>query len=274
MAKHNKKRNVGLIHEQLVRYASEKIVEGKKDMATKAMQILNHHFKEGTELYKEFRLFNSLVHTDIEEKSIARRIIKESRQACKDHDLKKLTQEKSSLIRSINHRIDENSFYDQRIEEYKVFATVQSLLNEWRGASSLSPSDIVKYETVLEEWLTRSKKESTMEKVPQADPLALKIMIEKFNKKYSNFNKHQMHLLECKLLGNEEKIAHQIGEIKEHALNCLDKFYSLCENKVLNDKRKVVEQKIKNLQIDSQDETVKKALIISHLVQELEANDE
>ena len=28
MAKHNKKRNVGLMHEQLIRYASEKIVEG------------------------------------------------------------------------------------------------------------------------------------------------------------------------------------------------------------------------------------------------------
>ena len=48
MAKHNKKRNVGLIHEQLVRYASEKIVEGKKSIAENAVNVLNSHFEEGS----------------------------------------------------------------------------------------------------------------------------------------------------------------------------------------------------------------------------------
>ena len=40
MAKHNKKRNVGLIHEQLVRYASEKIVEGKKKIAENSKIVM------------------------------------------------------------------------------------------------------------------------------------------------------------------------------------------------------------------------------------------
>ena len=60
MSNHNKKRNVGLIYEQLIRYASKCILEGKTDRAEIAMQIMKEHFRPGTELYKEFRLFNAL----------------------------------------------------------------------------------------------------------------------------------------------------------------------------------------------------------------------
>jgi hypothetical protein len=81
MAKHNKKRNVGLIHEQIVRYASERVVDGDEAKTKKAISILSNHFRAGTELYKEFRLFNSLVHTNVSSKAIARRIIIESKDA-------------------------------------------------------------------------------------------------------------------------------------------------------------------------------------------------
>ena len=274
MAKHNKKRNVGLIHEQLVRYASEKIVEGKKKIAENAVSVLNKHFIEDTELYREFRLFNSLVHTRTSDKHIARRIIAESREACKVHDKKTLTAEKSKLIQSINHKIDENTFYNQRIENYRVFATVQALLNEWRGSAKLSPSEVVGYETVLEEWITRNDETPEMRKNPHADPLALKIMTEKFNKKYASFNKDQIQLLEYKLMGDDNKVVSQIDKIKNNAKSSLSKFYSTCENKTLNEKREIVERNITNLSSSADDETIKKSLIISHLIREMEESNE
>ena len=61
MAKHNKKRNVGLIHEQLVRHASEKIVDGHKKQAKIAINILDKHFGERSALQKEFRDRKSVV---------------------------------------------------------------------------------------------------------------------------------------------------------------------------------------------------------------------
>jgi len=274
MAKHNKKRNVGLIHEQLVRYASEKIVEGKRSIAEKAIDVLNNHFEEGTELYREFRLFNSLVHTRTSNDDLARRIIKESKEACKIHDGKKLRSEKSDLIRSINHRIDETYFYNQRVENYKIFATVQALLNEWRGGSNLSPKDVVDYEIVLEEWISRKDKKVTMDKNIDANPLTFKIMSEKFNKKYAGFDKHQMALLEYKLLGKDDKVEEKIKNLKVQATLAIESFYSNCDNPTLVEKRVIVEEKIKNLPINSNDETIKKALIISHLTRELVAENE
>ena len=275
MAKHNKKRNVGLIHEQLVRFASEKIVEGAKNKAEVALEVLNQHFNQDSQLYKEFRLFNALVHTHASSTDIARRIIVESKVACKNHDSTQLRTEKSSLIRSVNHRLNDCGFYDKRINEYRIFATVQALLNEWRGANRLSPDEIVLYETTLENWLVRPQSGETLEQSKKADPLALKIMIEKFNKKYSRrLNKDQSALLEHALSGNTASTKNKIEEMKVAAQKNLAKFYNSCDNRVLLEKRSMLESKISSLNVDCEDSTIKKALMLSKLVEELEENNE
>ena len=64
MAKHNKKRNVGLLHEQLVRHASEMTVEGNQEKTAEAVDILMKHYSKNSELLKEFRLFGR-VHISI-----------------------------------------------------------------------------------------------------------------------------------------------------------------------------------------------------------------
>lgn len=268
MAKHNKKRNVGLIHEQLIRFASEKIVAKDKAGADVAISILDEHFAVGTELHKEFRLFNALIHTTISESSIAKRIIQESKAACKNHDAKKLRSEKSCLIKSINHKIDDKSVYSKRLAEYRVFATVQALLNEWRGGGKLSPVEIVKYETVLENWLTRAEEKVDLNKNDNANPLVLKIMIEKFNKKYAGeLNEEQAKLLEYKLEANTPAIIAQIDKIKKAALQTLEEFCSSADNKVLNGKKDLVESNIQALEPSANDTSIIKALMLSKLIE-------
>ena len=274
MAKHNKKRNVGLIHEQLVRYASEKIVVGQKENAEHVMSILNEHFKDDSHLYREFRLFNALVHTRVQNRDTARRIIEESKTACKNHDDNQLRAEKSRLIKAINHDLDQAGFYSRKIPEYKVYATVQTLLNEWRGDNRLSPAERVKYECVLEEWLTRDPSENTLSQNSKANPLAFKIMIEKFNKKYSTLNKDQARLLELKLLGDISGMKDHVSRIKTKAGSIIENFYHTCSNEVLLEKRALVEKKIYEIKESADDVSVKQALVLSALIQEMEDNDE
>ena len=111
MAKHNKKRNVGLLHEQLVRHASQMTVEGNSAAADKTIKILIEYFSEGTELLREFRLFSALAHPRVGNPDVARRIVEESRRACSDHDPHALNKEKSALIREINHSININNLF-------------------------------------------------------------------------------------------------------------------------------------------------------------------
>jgi len=65
MTKHNKKRNVGIIYELFTRHISSLVIEGKKREVKKATKILERRFRKGTELYKEFRLFNALVNASV-----------------------------------------------------------------------------------------------------------------------------------------------------------------------------------------------------------------
>ena len=270
MAKHNKKRNVGLIYEQLMRFASNCVLEEDQSRAKKAIDILCRYFKPGTELYREFRLFNSLVDSNVSNKETARRIIEESKRACLKHDVNQLRKEKSSLIKEINHSLGQSSFYNQKSPKYRTLTTVQALLNEWRGSSVLGPADTVKYENVLEEWLSRPDTSVSSIKKEDANPLTLNIMINKFKQKYENkMNKEQASLFES-YLHNKDDVSQKVEFIKSRATKVMKEYFYGCENKILLEKRPAVEEKINNLQIGSDQDAVSKALVLSSLINEME----
>ena len=272
MAKHNKKRNVGLLHEQLVRHASEMTVEGNADKATQAIDILMKHFQEDTELLKEFRLFSSLIHTRVSNKEIAKRIINESKKACENHNPTDLMKEKSSLIKDINHIIDREDFYNQRIQNYKLFSTVQALLYEWRGRSQLSPDERIKYEIVLEEHLTREESDTSLQKTENANPLVLSLMIEKFNKKYDKvLTNGQKALLEAKLSGEDQKVIDLSNAIKSDAVNMIEDYFKNCSSKFLANKKQNLMEQVTHYEPNDSDESISKALTLSSLLRELES---
>ena len=271
MAKHNKKRNVGLLHEQLVRHASQMTVEGDRKRADQAISILIEHFTEGSELLREFRLFSALAHPRVESGDVARRIVEESRRACSDHDPHKLNKEKSLLIREINHVINRNDFYNQRVENYRVYSTVQALLNEWRGAGNLTPDERVRYEIVLERHLTRDFAQESLDLKENADPLVYNLMVEKFNKKYDGkLTDQQTNLLKSKLLGDEDAVINKSKIIRLEAKAAVENFYKDCDNKVLNEKKDHLLLKINEYSPTNTDESVAKALMLSDLIKELE----
>ena len=274
MAKHNKKRNVGLLHEQLVRHASEMTVEGNRGSAETALKILVNFFKKDSELFNEFRLFSALAHPSVPDKDIARKIIEESRRACSRHDPHKLDKQKSRLIKEINHSLNRPDFYNQRIDNYKIFSTIQALLNEWRGKNCLSPDERVKYELVLENHLTRNINEANLEANDKADPLIFNIMIEKFNKKYgSKLLPNQRTLLENKLLGNNDEVLRLSELAKLEALKSISEYYRECDNDFLLSKRDSLVEKVNSYLPQDTDESTTRALLLYNLIEELGVKD-
>ena len=275
MAKHNKKRNVGLLHEQLVRHASEMTVDGLNEQANLAIKILVEFFNKDSELLKEFRLFSALAHPRVVSKDIAKRIIEESRRACEDHDPHKLNREKSRLIKEINYKIDRQDFYNQRVENFKVLSTIKALLNEWRGKTALSPSERVQYELVLENHLTRKPSESNLKAQKDADPLILNIMIEKFNTKYgSRLGKEQRDILESLFDDNQDALVEKTLSIKEKARQMVESYYENCDNDILISKKEFLKKRIDEFSPSSTDESITKALMLADLIKELEEKEE
>jgi hypothetical protein len=196
--KHNKRRNTGLLYEFLARHAAEGIVDGDEKCAKLSIKLLRKHFKEGSELQREFRLFRALIGSYVADRETAERIVDSARNAARSYDSKKLDHEKSLLIRNINHTFNDEGFYDKRIDEYRLFATVQTLLNEWRQEV---PSDIVRiavYEADLIEHLLQPKQNNVLDEAidDRADDLTVSLMAKKISNKHKDvMNEEQTALL-------------------------------------------------------------------------------
>jgi hypothetical protein len=275
MAKHNKKRNVGLIHEQLVRYVASSLIAKDKKSAGGAVKIITKHFKPGTELYREFRLFNALINLPVGSKSLAERILTESKKSAATHDPQKLRREKSILIKDINTQLSESRrFYDIKIPNYRLFATVQTILNEWRGKNKLDLTVRAKYEEQIVEWLARSE-EPEIIKENEADPLVRQLMFQKFEKKYRDaLSDRQKVVLEVSILSGPKEFVEIVRETKTQSLESIKKFKRTCDNKILMEKINDVCHRVESLQEVKSDDVIAKTLHLVHLIEEMEDKDE
>lgn len=196
--KHSKKRNVGLLYEFLVRHVSECLVEGRDRDARAAMKLIRRHIlRKDTELHREFRLFHALANTTVESEHLASLILAEARQAAKRYDADKLDHEKSLLIRGINHTFNDSGFYDKRLDEYRIYATIQVLLNEWRLDMPTDIGQLALYEQDVIRWLTTPKSKNVLEESkPEVDDLLVNLMVKRVSKKYDGLlNQEQAELL-------------------------------------------------------------------------------
>ena len=274
---HNKKRNVGIIYEQLLRYISVALVEGDKDRAKTATAILKRHFIPGTNLYREFRLFNALVKTTVDSESLAGRILTEAKTAALKFDAYGLRKEKSQLIKDINHTLDDNAFYYQRVNEYRSYATIQTLLNDWRRGDKASLVRTADYENKVMKWLLTEREEKPLADHTDRDVsrLSVRIMTEKFNKKYGSIlRESQAQLIReyvfCVGNGDEDKFSRHLAKLKDKTLTELRKYGLTCDNGILNEKMTHVRETLQNLDVSQvNDETLSKYLLVSKLKTEL-----
>jgi hypothetical protein len=279
--KHNKRRNSLLIYEFLVRTISKSIIEDDKKKSAVALKILKKHFKQGTELYKEFRLMNALAKTTVTSEHTAASILSEAKNAANSFDIQKLDREKSILIRNINHSLNDDNFYDQHVNEYREFATIQTLINEWRS-SSKDLHSVAKLEDHLMKYLVTEKSsipDSTIsDDTSGTARLLMKVMTKKLNEKYSGvLNEQQKSLIKAYAYStaseNQTSIRMKLQEIKSDLVDLIDG-YETEANEYLKNKLQETKGTLlsENLELVD-DETVTRFMLYSKLRDELESKE-
>jgi hypothetical protein len=274
---HNKKRNVGIVYELLLRHVSSMLIEENRKNAQKALDIIEKYFNENTELYKEFRLFNALAKSTVSDTPIAAAVLTEAKSAARRCNVKSLNREKSMLIKEINYKINDSQFYHRRIPEYTVYATIQSLLNEWRKNDLSDLSKIVDYESKIVRWLLEEKvNENIDDQVdPNIDKLVVKILTEKFNKKYDKtLNTEQKDIVRSYVFSMSydegRSIYKKLNEIKDRTVYELDKFRKETDSQVILEKIGEVKQRISNIDLGKiDDQSISRFLLVSRLKDEL-----
>ena len=281
--KHNKKRNVGIIYELFVRHIANCIIENDKKSAKVATNIMEKRFAKGTELYKEFRLFNALATSNISSTPAAAAILTEAKGAARRFNSTKLDREKSALIKDINYKINDNSFYYRNISNYSEYANIQNLLNEWRKEDDANLKKIVEFEKKAVDWLITEKSNNNLEiaqkeaENSQSDKLVFNLMTKKLNEKYSHMSKEQKEIIKNYAFyaeTNRSKLVEYLENKKNQTLKSLNGFSKINENKIVNGKINEVAEKIKNLDTsDISDSSIVKFLTLTNLVNEINSED-
>ncbi len=277
---HNKKRNVGIIYEQLVLKLSQALVENDKKTFRETKDIIKKFFAKKTELYKEHRLLNSLAVTNIENPAVVTTILTETKRASFRINERRLDFEKSRLIRKINETFGK-SFYSTRVSNYTDLASIQTLINEFKQGSDADPQILVEYSSKITDILLREKRKENLEDMKnlEVNSLVVKIMNEKFNKSYSrSLSDEQMSVLNQWIIseGSEnQRLLSEVKAIRVNALNEINAYRNTCENQTLSEKIQSVEKHINETTFPSVlgEEHIVKAMTMLQIISELSGEE-
>jgi hypothetical protein len=274
MMRHNKKRNVGIIYEQLSQAFSQALVEKNQNKSMLIKKIIDEHYEKEGEIFKEFKIFNALLKVHASSDSLATNILKEAKSATISLNRKKLEIEKSLLIKDINYTLHEDDFYSRPIPDYRNLATLQSLMNLWQHKPKNNLQRLVEYETKAHSLLREEKSKVDIKSHlnPEVDSLVVKIMREKFQKKYKPIlSDRQSRIIESYVCGDIKMTKHLLKELKGEVVGKIKLFEKSCENTILLEKSGEVICKVTDLDetlVD--DDNIAKFLLACKLCEQLE----
>lgn len=231
--KHNKKRNVGLLSEFFARYIGFCVIEHRDADLKKARELFQRHFHKGTDLHRELKLFTALYETKLTTKESASSLISQVKEACKLQSQARIDLEKTALLHEINKTFNSESFFNQNVDEYKDYATIQLLLNHWRGGVLLENyQEVAQLEEKVLQRLIKpvvETKTNILEMgVQEVDGLVLRLMNEKMNRKYNDsLNQEQKQILQMYVFskndpGVKARLSEELTKVRTKTLKKLD----------------------------------------------------
>ncbi len=202
--KHSKFKNTGVLFELLVRQITLEVLNG--DKTENAKNIVKEFFAPNTELNKELRLYDILLKEKYNSETKADKLVETVCDAHAKLNQSVLSKEKYNLIKEISAKFDLDNFLSSPISNYKVLASIYKVF-ESKRAEGYDIKDIFNSKITLIENITSkpaqlvkpTEDKKLIETYKQQDKdlrlLTYKILVETFNKKYTNLDESQKNLL-------------------------------------------------------------------------------
>ena len=152
--KHSKIKNTSILFELLTRQITADVLDGK---STKSVKIVKKYFNENTELGKELQLYRLLSEKHYQSESRANNlldIVVESRNKLSNS---KLRNEKYNLIKEIKENYNVNDFFNGRITNYKLFASIYNTFQSETSPTVFNPEAVINAKFTILEHITSKK---------------------------------------------------------------------------------------------------------------------
>ena len=200
--KHSKIKNTSILFELLTRQITADVLAGK---STKSVKIFKKYFNETTELGKELQLYKLLSEKHYESESRAHELVAIVLKSRKKLSNSKLRNEKYNLIKEIKENYNADDFFNGRISNYKLLASIYNTFQAETIDETFNPEHTINAKFTILEHITSKKisskqaKAHVLKEYNKTDKdlrlLAYQILVDKFNTKYKTLNESQRNLL-------------------------------------------------------------------------------
>jgi hypothetical protein len=199
--KHSKYKNTGILFELLVRQVTADTLNGDQ---SPALNIIKNFFVK-SELGKELKLYETLTKSKKINESRSNLLIQTLLESSKKLNRKTLKREKYNLINEIKKHYNLDEFFKTKLPNYKTQAAFYTLVEAQSSIEMISPDQIVANKYSILEHLTlgpvnpEKVKDEVLQEFQTYDKdirmLTYKILLEKFNGKYSDLYESQKEVL-------------------------------------------------------------------------------
>ncbi len=258
--KHNKKYNIGVIFELLTKQVATGVINEQPAVSKKASTLINKYFSTNALLHEELLLFNILLYNQADSHRVASKLLEGTLVSAQAMEERELIEVKETLIKEISEIFDEQTFFKTKIPNYKVYASIQQLLNLSRKKqnSRKITEKIILEETVIDHLLNntevqRAKEQYEKNNKQSVDNFTMKLVLEKFNTKYdSKFNSEQKVLLRDFINNNTQEFEKHAKDEIIKVDGVLEKAINECNDSLLKiklqDAKKILNE-IKTLEL-------------------------
>jgi len=197
--KHSKIKNTAILFELLTRQITADVLNDKEG---EAVSMLKKYFSPKSQLGKEYELYKILNTEKYSSDSKANHLIEAVVKAYKGINKKQLRNEKYNLVKEIRNSYDVNDFFNARISNYKVYASIYKL---FESVYTQDPKEETESRFTIIENITKKstsvkkKDKKVLENYKKQEKdlrlLTYTVLVEKFNKKYKKLTESQRDLL-------------------------------------------------------------------------------
>ena len=238
--KHSKFKNTAILFELLVKQITHEVLSNStKNVSEK---IIKEFFSSNKELAKELRLYNQIVKEKYSSIDDAKLFLEEVAKERIKLDENKLNREKYNLIKTIKESYDLDKFLSSNLQNYKLLASVYKIFETKTLGRKVEIRDFIDSNNTILEHITNKRiatkptdtlYESFKQQSEDLRLLTYKLLIENFNKKYSNLDDSQKGLLR-EFINNVTNTSTFPKFIEEETKKVLSNLVK--ESKMVNDK--------------------------------------
>ena len=192
--KHSKLKNTGLIFELLVRQVASDTMNNNN---SRALMLIKKHFNANSQLSKELKLYRTVSQEKFKSEINADNFVSAVVKARKDINESDLRRDKYNLIKDLKSNFNVNEFFKSRVSNYKVQAATYKL---FEYAEADDPKEYISSKAAITEHV-RTTVPAAKQKINLSQEhkdvriLASKLVVDKFNSKYSKLTSPQKSML-------------------------------------------------------------------------------